>query len=87
MAENDNFQEIGSVEQFQQALSKDLERVALINFWAEWAEPCKAMNEVVRELAKQYPALLVLQVWTIHQFFASSTLTESREIGCSRTIA
>jgi thiol-disulfide isomerase/thioredoxin len=62
MAESRNFQEIESVEQFQQTLSKDLERVALINFWAEWAEPCQKMNEVVRELAAKYPSLLVLHV-------------------------
>ena len=40
----------------------DLERISLINFWAPWAEPCKQMNDVVLELAKKYPALLVLQV-------------------------
>jgi thiol-disulfide isomerase/thioredoxin len=57
-----NFNEITSSEQFQSLLSKDLQRVSLINFWAPWAEPCKQMNEVVLELAKKYPQVLVLQV-------------------------
>ena len=47
---------------FQEILSADLERVSLLNFWAPWAEPCKDMNEVVLELGKKYPSLLVLQV-------------------------
>jgi thiol-disulfide isomerase/thioredoxin len=59
---NSNFHEITSSEQFQSLLSQDLSRVSLINFWAPWAEPCKKMNEIVLELAKKYPQLLVLQV-------------------------
>ncbi|KAI6013325.1 glutaredoxin [Pisolithus microcarpus] len=57
-----NFYEITSTEQFQDLLSADLNRVSLINFWAPWAGPCKQMNEVVIELAKKYPQVLVLQV-------------------------
>jgi len=59
---NSNFHEIASPEEFQSLLSQDLSRVSLINFWAPWAEPCKKMNEIVLELAKKYPQLLVLQV-------------------------
>ncbi|KIM74876.1 hypothetical protein PILCRDRAFT_827798 [Piloderma croceum F 1598] len=59
---NSNFHEITSPEQFQSLLSQDLSRVSLINFWAPWAGPCKKMNEIVLELAKKYPQLLVLQV-------------------------
>jgi len=57
-----NFNEISSPELFQSLLAADLERVSLINFWAPWAAPCAQMNEVVLELAKKYPQLLVLQV-------------------------
>ncbi|KAI6035721.1 glutaredoxin [Pisolithus marmoratus] len=57
-----NLHEIASTEQFQELLSADLNRVSLINFWAPWAEPCRQMNEVVLELAKKYPQVLVLQV-------------------------
>jgi thiol-disulfide isomerase/thioredoxin len=38
-----------------------LKRVSLINFWESWAEPCKQTNEVVLELPKKYPEVLVLQ--------------------------
>src|SRR5258705_13444098 len=57
-----NFHEVASPEQFQSLLSQDLSRVSLINFWAPWAEPCKNMNELVLELAKKYPQILVVQV-------------------------
>jgi thiol-disulfide isomerase/thioredoxin len=57
-----NFHEITSSEEFKSLLSQDLSRISLINFWAPWAEPCKKMNEIVLELAKKHPQLLVLQV-------------------------
>jgi len=57
-----NFHEVTSPSHFQDLLSTDLERVSLINFWAPWAAPCAQMNEVVRELARKYERLLVLQV-------------------------
>jgi len=59
---NANFVEVGSPENFQKLLSTDLKRISIINFWAPWAEPCLKMNEVVKELAKKYPAALFLQV-------------------------
>ena len=57
-----NLIDVESPEHFQELLSKDLNRVSLINFWAPWAEPCKQMNQVVLELAKKYEDVLVLQV-------------------------
>lgn len=57
-----NLHEVQATDHFQKLLSEDLQRVSLLNFWAPWAEPCKQMNEVVSELAKRYPTLLVLQV-------------------------
>lgn len=71
-----NFHEISSPEQFQEILSADLNRVSLLNFWAPWAEPCTQMNEVVLELARKYPQLLVLQVEAESQ----ADISESFEI-------
>jgi Grx4 family monothiol glutaredoxin len=71
-----NFHEVTAPEHFQALLSEDLQRVSLTNFWAPWAEPCKQMNEVVRELAKKYPNVLFLQVDAEQQ----TDITESFEI-------
>ena len=57
-----NLVTINSPEHFQQVLSADLERVSVTNFWAPWAEPCKGMNDVVAELAKNNSKLLFLNV-------------------------
>jgi thiol-disulfide isomerase/thioredoxin len=57
-----NVHTISSPDHFREILSADLDRVSLLNFWAPWAEPCKQMNEVVLELAKKYPQIVVLQV-------------------------
>ena len=57
-----NFHAVTSPDHFKDILSNDLNRVSLINFWAPWAEPCKQMNDIVAELARKYPPLLVLQV-------------------------
>ena len=57
-----NFFEVVSPTHFQEILSEDLTRVSVINFWAPWAEPCKQMNEVVKELSNKYKAALFVQV-------------------------
>ena len=57
-----NLVDVESPDHFQELLSKDLQRISLISFWAPWAEPCKQMNQVVLELAKKYNEVLVLQV-------------------------
>jgi thiol-disulfide isomerase/thioredoxin len=57
-----NFIEVESPKHFQDFLSQDLNRVSVINFWAQWAEPCKQMNQVAEELSGKYKAALFLQV-------------------------
>lgn len=57
-----NLVEVTSPEHFTELMQKDLTRVALLNFYAPWAEPCKQMNEVVREIAIKYPQVLCLVV-------------------------
>ncbi|KAI9457048.1 glutaredoxin [Boletus coccyginus] len=71
-----NIHTVDSADQFKELLSADLNRISLINFWASWAEPCKQMNEVVAELAKKHPKLLVLQVEAEEQ----TVISESFEI-------
>lgn len=53
---------VTSPDHLQELLGQDLGRVSLLSFWAEWAEPCKDMNEVVKGLAVKYPGVLVLSV-------------------------
>lgn len=60
-----NLVDVSSAEDFQEKLSKDLDRVSVTNFWAPWAEPCKEMNELVAELAKKHDKVLFLQVSSI----------------------
>ncbi|KAL0573106.1 glutaredoxin [Marasmius crinis-equi] len=57
-----NLHDVSNPSHFQKLLSEDLERVSVLNFWAEWAEPCKQMNAVNAELAKKYPKILFLQI-------------------------
>jgi thiol-disulfide isomerase/thioredoxin len=62
MAAVSNLYQVESSDQFKGLLSKDLQRVSLLYFWAPWAEPCKQMTEVITELSKKYPKLLSLQI-------------------------
>lgn len=36
--------------------------VIVLDFWAEWAQPCKQMNDVFEELAKKYNAIKFIKV-------------------------
>lgn len=57
-----NLVEVTSPEHFTDLMQQDLNRVSLLNFWAPWAEPCKQMNEVVKEIAVKYPQVLCLVI-------------------------
>ena len=59
---NANYHAVTSPEHFQELLSADLERVSVLYFYADWAEPCASMSQVVRALADANPAVLFLQV-------------------------
>ncbi|THV08187.1 hypothetical protein K435DRAFT_824776 [Dendrothele bispora CBS 962.96] len=43
-----NFHQVISPTHLQHLLSADLNRVSVLNFWVEWAEPCRQMNEVIK---------------------------------------
>ncbi|SPO28920.1 probable glutaredoxin [Ustilago trichophora] len=57
-----NLVEVTSPEHFTEVMQQDLTRVSLLNFYAPWAEPCKQMNEVVKEIAIKYPQVLCLAI-------------------------
>jgi len=76
MSKESNLHQIQSSDQFKELLSKDLQRVSLLYFWAPWAEPCKQMTEVVTELSKKYPKILCLQIEAEER----SEITESFDI-------
>ncbi|GAA5980786.1 hypothetical protein JCM11641_002651 [Rhodosporidiobolus odoratus] len=46
----------------QQLLSADLQRVSVLYFRADWAEPCKTMDGVCNELAKRWQSVLFLSI-------------------------
>jgi thiol-disulfide isomerase/thioredoxin len=56
-------EEITSLEQFQGFLKKaGPSKVVALNFCAEWAAPCKQMNQVFAELSLKYPSVAFAQV-------------------------
>ena len=73
----ENLHQVTSSEHLQELLSEDLKRVSLLYFWAPWAEPCKQMTEVVKELTRKYPEVLSLQIEAEEQ----SEIAESFDIG------
>ncbi len=38
----------------------DSDKVALVDFWAEWCGPCRAITPIVEELAKEYEGQAVV---------------------------
>ena len=73
----DNLHQVTSSEHLKELLSKDLNRVSLLYFWAPWAEPCKQMTKVITELTRKYPEVLSLQIEAEEQ----SEIAESFDIG------
>ncbi|KAG8906391.1 monothiol glutaredoxin grx4 [Tulasnella sp. 403] len=61
-ATTNNYHEVKTVEGFKKLMEEDLQRISLLSFWAPWAEPCKQMNQVVQELARKHPGILVLSI-------------------------
>lgn len=57
-----NLHAVSSPAHFQELLNADLERVAVLYFYADWAEPCAAMTQAIAAMAEAYPAVLFLQI-------------------------
>lgn len=67
-----NLVEVTSPEHFKELLSADLKRVACLNFWAPWAEPCEAFNNEIKNASSKYPSILFLNV-SIQLLLASAS--------------
>jgi thiol:disulfide interchange protein len=48
-----NYVVVASKEAFQAALEQDLNRVSVLNFRADWAEPCKTMSVTAMPATRQ----------------------------------
>lgn len=57
-----NYHRVETPSDLQAELSTDLNRVSVLYFRADWAEPCKTMDGVTDELAKRWPDVLFLSV-------------------------
>jgi thiol-disulfide isomerase/thioredoxin len=64
MASPSNYHVVESPESLQELLGSDLSAVSVLNFRADWAEPCRQMDAVAKELAGKYPKTLFLEVRT-----------------------
>jgi thiol:disulfide interchange protein len=62
MASPSNYHVVTSPEHLQDLLGRDLNVVGVLNFRADWAEPCKQMDVVAKELASKYSRALFLEV-------------------------
>ncbi|GAA5889580.1 hypothetical protein JCM6882_007075 [Rhodosporidiobolus microsporus] len=57
-----NYHKVDSPTHLQTLLSADLQRVSVLYFRADWAEPCKTMDSVTVELAKRWESVLFLSI-------------------------
>ncbi|BGP25719.1 monothiol glutaredoxin-5 [Rhodotorula toruloides] len=57
-----NCHKVQSPEDLQAKLSAALDKVSVLYFRTDWAEPCKTMDGVMIELAKRYEGVLFLSI-------------------------
>ncbi|GAA5908113.1 hypothetical protein JCM8208_003693 [Rhodotorula glutinis] len=62
MATPSNYHRVETPAHLQQLLSADLQRVSVLYFRADWAEPCKTMDTVTTELASRWDQVLFLSI-------------------------
>jgi thiol:disulfide interchange protein len=71
-----NYHRVESPADLQAQLSADLNRVSVLYFRADWAEPCKTMDAVTHELANRSPDVLFLSVRGVCQGASTTRLTD-----------
>lgn len=60
--EMSNIYQLSSDEEYKKILVANRTSLFVVNFWADWAEPCKQMNEVFTELATRQPSAVFISV-------------------------
>ncbi len=60
-------QDLSAVEQFQ-AVIADPAMPALVDFWADWCAPCKAMAPILERLARAYDGRIVVATLNVDEF-------------------
>lgn len=58
----DGLVSISSKEALDKALEEQGKNLSVVHFWADWADQCEQMNDVLKELSKHYPDVLYLLV-------------------------